>query len=773
MFLWAYFMCEEIKRQGDAQALHRLLDHLPKGLDALYCQICQTIIEKDNGVGFSLSVLQWIVNSPRPLQFSELQEGLRLMRPQINNVITRDAWFDQSSDLLWSRQDIVDACGNLVIYAGPSKGDTFTLVHLSANQFFQSSNQLLGTENIRSFVKDIQNAKETLGILCLQYLLRKTLCSAEYLMPSATFLPHEPSEEANFIEKYPLFNFAVIHWPEFVLNSLSSGCSNPSLINTIISFVSDHVVIAWLVHASHLLGIEVTIDTLEQLAGIDGSCGLTVMTDWASETTNMLTMYRQALATSPKFIWKCLPTKILPRTYQLVQGAIGTTDITPHILPMRHAWIHYNPKTDILLSIESHRMCLRGQLIKTGVATKQGLVPTNLGVPSSITCCAAAISHGGQYIAAMYDTGGISHHEDATTIHQMKRIALRPVFLVCWRLPSSFYMSSSHDGSQFHPILILFDRYNTLWLGICASSPNRSLVIGNGANMISFIGDDMLVTPRGIWDVNKREWLSGPSTIYHPMPEFNMVCFSGNGKCAARIKDSEIEFFNTQNGTSFYKAKFADTEHLLPLASSYSGNKIVVYKHISSISNVNTLGSQHWCSASSQLLCFVLDNHQSVIELDIPYPISVYGGSFTVNSWQFSTDEETLVASVDPCFHSSIKSRQMRSTIGVWNFSKDKNGQYVNPAPMKHLYKALDRLYAFCIVSRLHLLSRGDSEVFIADDSGVLTRRSITSMCSTDDEQAVDAQNPFNTSTTVQINQKEKLINLKTLSIAQYVSVHF
>ncbi|KAG5729444.1 hypothetical protein E4T56_gene6206 [Termitomyces sp. T112] len=54
MFLWAYFMCEEVKRQGDAQALHRLLDHLPKGLDALYCQICQTIIEKDNGVGFSL-----------------------------------------------------------------------------------------------------------------------------------------------------------------------------------------------------------------------------------------------------------------------------------------------------------------------------------------------------------------------------------------------------------------------------------------------------------------------------------------------------------------------------------------------------------------------------------------------------------------------------------------------------------------------------------------------------------------------------------------------
>ncbi|KAG6860965.1 hypothetical protein C0995_005331 [Termitomyces sp. Mi166 len=781
MFLWAFFMCEEVKRQGDTQALHKLLDHLPKGLDAMYGRICHSIIEKDDGVGFSLLVLRWIVHSPRPLQFSELQEGLRLMRPRIDNdTLARNAWFDQSSDLLWSRQDIVDACGNLVTYAGPSNGDTFTLVHLSANQFFQiHSIQSSGSEALRSFLEDIRHAELTLGTLCLRYLLGDALRSDGYLMPSATFIRKSPSEEANFMERYPLFNFAVIHWPGLILNGLCTGHTNSavdSLISTIASFISDRIVITWLVHAINLLSIEVTIDTLEQLAGIDGGYDLIVMTEWASETINMLTTYRQALTALPELIWKCLPIRTLSRTCQIVHEAVGTTAVTPQILSVSRAWVHYDPTVDVLLFLEGNRICLRGQFMKTGCpAMRPGLVPRDLGVPSSLACCAAAISHSGQFIAAMYDTfhsGDSSHVQDGITIYQTGKMSLHPVFLVCWRL-SSFGISSSGSGSHSQPNLVLFEKYDASWYGLrtCASQPNRPPVMGDGANIISFI-DDMLVTPRGVWDINRREWLDGPPTIYQPMPELNMVCFSSSGKRAARINavdsddSAQIEFFDTQSGTSLCKARFTDTKRLLPLAFSHSGQMIAIYNYLSPVSNVAT--SEHWCSASGQLLCFSLDDERTV-KLDTPYPICVHSRFAGVNAWQFLHDEETLVADVKPCtghFESGIIFEGPLGGIAVWNLSKDNNGHYVSPAPMKYLHKTWDYRYKFCTVPGLHLEAESDMEVLIVSDDGIVTRRSVNSTWLTDEERELLAQNPTNTSTIVQLNEKEKVFSFKTLSMA-------
>ncbi|KAG6915251.1 hypothetical protein DXG01_012466 [Tephrocybe rancida] len=108
MFLWAYFICEEVKRQGDVRMLWRLLDHLPRGLDAMYQPIYKTIAERDEEPGLSLSVLRWIVNRPRPLQFPELQEGLRLMRAANEDQYLRsDVWFDGSSDLHHARLELL------------------------------------------------------------------------------------------------------------------------------------------------------------------------------------------------------------------------------------------------------------------------------------------------------------------------------------------------------------------------------------------------------------------------------------------------------------------------------------------------------------------------------------------------------------------------------------------------------------------------------------------------------------------------------------------
>ncbi|KAG6835930.1 hypothetical protein H0H93_013240, partial [Arthromyces matolae] len=218
MFLWAFFMCEEVKRQGDPVALQKLLDHLPKGLDAMYGRICQAVVEKDDGVGFGLSVLQWLVNSPRPMRFAELQDGLKLMGTSATPAsLTKEIWFDETNDLLWSRQDIVDTCGNLVIYTGLDDGDSFRLVHLSATQFFQSDLRQghRGTssvlpETVRLFVEDVRNAEFKLASLCLQYLLMEALNSHKYLTFSAAdSLFHSTDlDKEDFLERFPLFQFS-------------------------------------------------------------------------------------------------------------------------------------------------------------------------------------------------------------------------------------------------------------------------------------------------------------------------------------------------------------------------------------------------------------------------------------------------------------------------------------------------------------------------------------------------------------------------------------
>ncbi|KAG6855651.1 hypothetical protein H0H87_012574 [Tephrocybe sp. NHM501043] len=220
MFLWVFLVCEEVKRQGYVKALRKLLTTLPTGLDAMYTRICKVIVDRDEGLGFSLSVLQWIFNSPRPLQFSELQEGLRAMREQNKegfSVAEDDDWFDGTSDLLWSRQDIVDACGNLITYTGIDKGDSFVLVHLTANSFFrqtrtQSYLTSQGLETIRTFIEDVQTAEPTLGILCIDYLLLDALQSHGYMIPTLSLTPPPTSHEDNFEKQYPLFHYAVIHW---------------------------------------------------------------------------------------------------------------------------------------------------------------------------------------------------------------------------------------------------------------------------------------------------------------------------------------------------------------------------------------------------------------------------------------------------------------------------------------------------------------------------------------------------------------------------------
>ncbi|KAG6832121.1 hypothetical protein H0H87_002634 [Tephrocybe sp. NHM501043] len=409
MFLWAYFVCEEAKRQGDERELWKLLDHLPKGLPAVYDRICKRIVESNESTArLSLSVLQWIVNSPRPLSFAELEQGLRLMRPQ--TTLTTFVQSDGESGLLWSSQDIVDACGNLITYSGANNGDSFKLVHLSVAKFFRTA----GLEQLRlplvhplpetskAFAEVVQNSTPILGQLCLKYLISDAVHDDTHPgelknMSTGTALVTPTSDEEGSSTRHPFFHFAAVHWPDFILHCFRMpGCSTLnehellSALNLTAFITDSSKVIMWLEHFICQLSFEIALHTICQFLE---QTNLPVFTSWVQETTMCLKIFTQTLSRKPELIKKCYPSKshIGVRSWQLVYDAATGASVTASEFsaPLNAfpGWIHYNSKEDLLLYIDDHSdvMGLKGRFMRTGIPMRPAIVQAHTNITGVVS----------------------------------------------------------------------------------------------------------------------------------------------------------------------------------------------------------------------------------------------------------------------------------------------------------------------------------------------------------------------------------------------------
>ncbi|KAG6915252.1 hypothetical protein DXG01_012467 [Tephrocybe rancida] len=657
MFLWAYFMCEEVKRQGDVRALRKLLDHLPRGLDAAYRRICKTIEERDEGLGLSLSVLQWIVNSPHPLQFPELQEGLRLMRAKNDaKSLKRDDWFDGSSDLLWSRQDIVDACGNLVTYSG--EGDSFRLVHLSAARFFRTAGpntshmpaSLSLFETTGNFIEDVQSATPILGQLCLKYLLSGALRSDKNLIPllNNSFVfsdSHTPSfDKDSFSIRHPLFRFAVLYWPEFTLPCLRTSIFPTSAHLELLAklditaFISDPFnVNVWLESFIRQSGFEGTVYTLQQFCEVDvGLSEPSLFMTWARETTMVLDNFAQTLSRRPELIWQCYQTAGNCRQpyRQLVHDSAETLVKPPYAPRFLNAplgvtgWIHYDSELGILVFIEreSAVIGLKSQVMATGVPMRPALAPSQRpgqGIgPEFVSCISVAL-----------------------------------------KLP--------------------------VWLSL------------------AFRGEDTLITPRGIWDLNTGIWNDEPDPIYGHVcvPYGPKSYYSGDGDRLAWIKEmsDEIEVLNTRDGAAVCNTKFHGMTTIQ--AFSHSGQKLILQIGESEPDIMTDL----------EALCFVVDNGRT-IRLEFPGFSWRFGHQHEHS--RFTSDEETYVAMlwvVPPPDDADDWA------IGIWSFQRDANNEYINHATMSYLFTSRSQDFIFCLMPQPNATPK--STVLILNKHGELIQR--------------------------------------------------
>ncbi|KAG6847144.1 hypothetical protein H0H93_009888, partial [Arthromyces matolae] len=509
-------------------------------------------------------------------------------------------------------------------------------------------------------------------------------------------------------------------------------------------------VIVWVVHAIKFSNNVAVIDTLEQLANIGTACAITA---WARKSVNILTAYRSGvLSNFPERIRKCWPMESVPgsmvplvRTWQIAHEV--TTEATTqsvYRLPLTEGceWIHYDPRIDLLLAIESNLMCLRLYLMKSGVSLRPGIVPSIYPeIPSYTTLRVAAVSPSSEFVAAIFLTPQVQVHDEINPPHR--------VIEVCWRLPSP----PSTAISQAQPELILCENYNATPLSDDWSNPDPGPHLD-----LAFAGDDLLLTPRGMWNIKRREWLPGHASVYQSVKTVNDYCFSGNGKRAARFdrRDDELKFFEVENGCCISRFKSPDTEGLLreTFAFSHSGQKALFYTPLKT--GRDNFGKLRCCgnSTNKRPSCFIVDN-QSRIDLDLPNNARFH----SVRQAQFSSDEETIVAFVDLCLDSDRFTGFDRPVIiGLWKLIKDSEGRYTH-APFAYFHKEWSHIGSFCLVPAFH---DNPETAFFVVDPGVVKQLPLSKTWS--EEDVVLHQNPYDRQEIVKLDPREKTIAVTTLS---------
>ena len=134
-------------------SVNDFLDSLPSGLNGIYDKILQCVYAQNAGKRsqkVASQVFSWVLAARRPLRLSELNEAINVGEPS-----------STSKGLLLSPQDLLNACGSLVIVA---EDNIVRFVHSTAQDYFLSKREAMPHWN------SFQQAHELIANVCLTVL---------------------------------------------------------------------------------------------------------------------------------------------------------------------------------------------------------------------------------------------------------------------------------------------------------------------------------------------------------------------------------------------------------------------------------------------------------------------------------------------------------------------------------------------------------------------------------------------------------------------------
>ncbi|KAG6810731.1 hypothetical protein H0H92_010561 [Tricholoma furcatifolium] len=711
MFLWTYLMCKEVKHILQVPAIWRLLKNLPKGLDAMYARICNRLAENEQQRDFGCTVLQWIVASSRPLRFGELEQALKTMQEKVKGgdaggFFADGSMFDEEYGLglLWSRKDIVEACGDLVTYSGLDDGDMISLVHLSARHFLCSDPSRLSLPpdllpslpNISFFLVNIPRAEAQLGATCLEYLLGNSLHSDPHFKRPVGSKVDRPSRQ-QLTKQHPLFAYSTIYWAEYVLNvlSLSSGVVDINvLVSRALLFIAHPFSVVWLEEYIHQYGIETTGYIIRRFSELPPYSAFSELICWAENVGEVLRIFSKTLPVYPSAIRTCLPklgspssrNKFQPHYQNLLKSELDIKHINekplsafPCLEKIHRSWLHYDSITDSLLSVDtaSEALCLKRQVLTPGIRLRPALFDSP-EVDNGIVFFAksAAVSARTGFVAITF----------ASTSKGIRRYTT-----VCWSLITSGAFIRPSEWAEVAFVDRLegpaIDKFESTYEGFDKFQ----------GSVVAFGADNTLIAPGGIWDTLSEERKDGPDAIFNPDPELAVrsTCFSGNGKRVARITsrtgNDVLEVLDIRGhllGTIELSSKPTD---LFLIGFSGSGNKVIFRQR-------PALQTSNFQSSSANKSTYRCYDTSSAACIEIPIPQN----TGDIHRLIFTKDEDRLIAWIDALYLKAEPSaepirQRLGSSIAVWTFAKDDHGRYLSHASLTYLFKSYDNAMEFCL----------------------------------------------------------------------------
>ena len=182
-FLWVGFVANELLQKDTCTEVVDTLESLPKGLPGIYGRMLLQI--KEDRWNTTASILRWVVMALRPLTLPELAIALGTRAPEIISG-------DQAI------QDHVRSCGAFV----KIKEDGIGLVHQSARDYLLREEPDKDPMLERFRIKQ-KEANFELARTCFEYIQNGPFSNGPIDIRDTLHL-----------RKFPLLNYAALHWPE-------------------------------------------------------------------------------------------------------------------------------------------------------------------------------------------------------------------------------------------------------------------------------------------------------------------------------------------------------------------------------------------------------------------------------------------------------------------------------------------------------------------------------------------------------------------------------
>ena len=691
LFLWAYFMCKELKRLGNPLDVEKLVERFPKGLENVYVNVIERLstLSKEEKE-FSQLVLRWLVISDRALQFQELEHALQIQDPSLVPHSRAENRDDLNlpmkyKSLLWSRKDIVRLCGSLVTHSGLSNGDTISLIHLTTREFLSSIRLAHSHQSLEAFFVDSSQARITAGNTCLHLLSSREIQDAQKFSHSDNLLTPMSTSLTQFAREYPLLGYAVEFWPQYILDTAINalGKSTASdLIRHAEGFLQAQSGRLWLAYYMYQHGFEVASNTfqrfIETFSVQDQEFPELLLL--ATDTRKLLNSYSVAFSRIPQAVLRCLPNRAT--SLEVEDEVRKCQDIMFFHTPksesiLRHClrkWVYFSADDESLFWLESGmvQICLNRETVH-GLKYRSAMCPGEDNLERRWFLLSAVVSPCGRYIATTFFNFYMFGSLFRTVLWLVRKDDI---------ITDTWAEVKIIDDVKFDHLPSGFDGYR---------DPNFSFT--------SFWNEDILITIGGIWSITREE-VGGRLPNIFQSESVRSVCFCKNR--VARVNGRKLEVLEICNENDRFEARLvmeteSETESdweggISPLQFSASAQKLVV--RVSTISTI----------------CLMLEG-SCTIRVDLTTPTTAQ-----VETAVFTSDESRIIGRVyDPLVG--------RMSIGVWNI-KQQNDRYCEHADMLYLFHSHDRYFQFAYFPRTIRRNEG---VVIVTTAGEVIQRDLSS----------------------------------------------